>query len=220
MVLVSSDIEENANLQKILSEFDQQKASIELPTNYNIGVGGEVEDINQSYRETFLSMIVAIILIAFILVLQFNSFRQPFIILTALPLSIIGVIIGLNILRMAFSFPAFLGIVALAGIAVNDAIVLIDRINKNCRAGMPMIESIIEGGLARMQPIFLTSITTIAGILPLAFTSEIWRGFSITLICGLISSTILTLVVVPMLYIGLTRKNRFCVGEKQEKRLA
>jgi len=209
IVTVTSFIQTDANLQQILSQFDQAREQINIPSGYNIQVGGEVEDIEQSYQETFLSMIIAIILIAFILVLQFNSFTQPLIILTALPLAIIGVIFGLNVMQMSFSFPVFLGIVSLAGIAVNDAIVLVDRVNKNLSTGMEKVEGIIEAGLARMQPIFLTSLTTIAGIIPLAFADEIWRGFSITLIFGLIFSTALTLVVIPILYVSFTRKNRF-----------
>lgn len=209
IIRVSANLDPEANLQKILAEFETQKQGLNIPEGVSIDVGGEVEDIEQSYRETFLSMIVAVILIAFILVLQFNSFRQPFIILFALPLAVIGVIIGLNILRMPFSFTAFLGIVALAGIAVNDAIVLVDRVNKNLSAGMEKIEGIIEAGTARMQPIFLTSITTIAGIFPLLFASELWTGFSVTLIFGLIFSTVLTLVIVPVLYVSFTKKDRF-----------
>ncbi|MFH1427390.1 MAG: efflux RND transporter permease subunit [Patescibacteria group bacterium] len=210
IVTVSAQKEDKANLAVILEELEKKINALNLPSGYRIEVGGEIEDIEQSYRELFLSMIVAVILIAFILVLQFNSFRQPFIILTTLPLAIIGVIIGLNILRMPFSFPAFLGIISLGGIAVNDAIVLVDRINKNCQAGMERVEAIIEAGQARMQPIFLTSLTTIAGIFPLLWASELWRPFSITLIFGLTFSTALVLVVVPILYLGFTRKDRFC----------
>ncbi|MCU0679167.1 MAG: efflux RND transporter permease subunit [Planctomycetes bacterium] len=209
LVTVTADLAAGGDLPAVLAAFNEAAGSLKQPEDYRVVVGGELEDIAQSYRETFLSMIVAVIMIAFILVLQFNSFRQPFIILSTLPLAIIGVIAGLNLLRMPFSFPVFLGIVALAGVAVNDAIVLIDRINKNLELGMDRIEGIIEGGVARLQPIFLTSVTTIAGIFPLIFADEIWRGFSIALIFGLISSTILTLVVVPILYNAITHKDRF-----------
>ncbi|MBU2214236.1 efflux RND transporter permease subunit, partial [Patescibacteria group bacterium] len=208
VVTVSADKEEKANLQKILAEFNKEIEALEKPAGHSIEVGGEVEDIEKSYREMFLSMIVAVILIAFILVLQFNSFSQPLIILTALPLAVIGVIFGLNILRMPFSFPAFLGIVSLSGIAVNDSIVLVDRINKNLKSGMERVAAIVEGGQARMQPIFLTSLTTIAGIFPLLWASEIWRPFSITLMFGLVFSTVLTLVIVPILYVSFTKKGK------------
>jgi len=204
IITITSQIQTGFNLQKILKEFNEK--DLNLPETVSLDIGGEIEEIAQSYKETFLSMILAVILIAFILVLQFNSFRQPFIIMFSLPLAIIGVIIGLNILRMPFSFTVFLGIVSLAGIGVNDAIVLIDRANKNIKSGKDRIPSLIEAGSARMQPIFLTSITTIAGVFPLIFADELWRGFSITLIFGLIASTSLTLIVIPILYNAISRK--------------
>jgi multidrug efflux pump subunit AcrB len=208
IITITANNEEGANLQEILTEFENKKNELNLPDDISIDVGGELEDIAQSYRELFLSIFIAIILIAFILVLQFNSFRQPFIIISCLPLAVIGVIVGLNLFRMPFSFPAFMGIVALTGIAVNDAIVLIDRVNKNLAAGMEKVAGLVEAGMARMQPIFLTSLTTIAGVFPLLWAEEIWRGFSVTLIFGLIFSTILTLIIVPILYLGVTHREK------------
>ncbi len=213
-ISVSANIEKDANLQAILADFETKRKKIDLPTGVTIEIGGETEDIKKSFQETFYSMIVAIILIAMILVLQFNSFKQPFIIIFALPLAIPGVIIGLMLLGESFSFPAFIGIVALAGIVVNDAIVLVDKINKNLKA-IPkgqgtdehFYDAIIEGGVARLQPILLTSLTTIAGILPLYFANEVWRGLSVTVASGLAFSTILTLVVVPTYYAAWSKKD-------------
>jgi HAE1 family hydrophobic/amphiphilic exporter-1 len=211
VAIINSDIEKDVNLQAVLADFDSFIATLNLAPDINLEVGGEVEDIEQSFRELFLSMGLAVILIAFILVLQFNSFKQPFIIIFSVPLAFIGVIAGLNLLQMAFSFTAFIGIVSLSGIAVNDAIVLIDRINKNIKNGMEFYEAIVEGGMARMQPIFLTSITTIAGVFPLIYASELWRGLSISMIFGLMASTVLILFIIPMIYAGL------CFGEKCKK---
>jgi len=209
---VTAGIEKGVNLQKVLQEFDMKKQDINLPENFSIEVGGETEDIQRSFTEIFLSLILAIILIALILVLQFNSFKQPLIIIFSLPLALIGVIVGLIITRQAFSLPAFIGIVSLSGIVVNDAIVLIDRINKNIKNGMEYLEAIIEGGVARMQPIFLTSLTTIAGIFPLVYANELWRGLSITVIFGLMFSTMLILIVIPTIYTGLCYKEK-CLKE-------
>ena len=205
---MSADIEKGTRLQDVLADFEEFKKDMSLPEGVSVEVGGEVEDIQKSFRETFLSMGVAIILIAFILVLQFNSFKQPFIILFALPLAVIGVIFGLALLGQPFSFLAFIGIVSLAGIVVNDAIVLIDRINKNIDNGMDFHEGIVEAGTARMQPIFLTSITTIAGVFPLIYANEFWRGFSLTVTFGLLSSTVLILYMIPIIYSSM------CYGEK------
>lgn len=204
VVTVSADINQENNSTKVAKQFNDNIQELNIPNNVNVEIGGENEDIDKSFREIFLSMIVAVLLIAFILVLQFNSFKQPFIIIFALPLAVIGSIWGLIALGQAFSFPAFIGIVSLSGIVVNDAIVLIDRINKNIADGLAMIDAICEAGTARLQPILVTSITTIAGIFPLIYADEMWKGLSLTIIFGLMFSTILILVIIPMIYFGIT----------------
>jgi multidrug efflux pump subunit AcrB len=207
-VAISGSLAEGAYLQDILTRFQEEVDARGLPEDVSMQIGGEAEEIQQSFQEIFLSMILAVIIIAFILVLQFNSFRQPFIILFALPLAIIGVIAGLNLLMLPFSFTVFIGLVALAGIVVNDAIVLIDAINKNLTLKMDFNEAIIEGGKSRLQPVLLTTVTTIAGILPLVFADELWRGLAIAVIFGLLFSTLLTLIMVPIYYVSI------CKGEK------
>lgn len=206
VAIVNADAEAGVDIAQVFSDFEAYQASILIPDTIRIETGGELEDIAQSFRELFLSMGLAVILIAAILVLQFNSFRQPFIIILSVPLAFIGVVAGLNLLRMPFSFTAFIGIVSLAGIVVNDAIVLIDRINKNIQNGMEFFAAIVESGVARMQPIFLTSITTIAGVFPLIWASELWRGLSVSIIFGLAFSTFLTLVMIPITYACLCEK--------------
>lgn len=207
VVRVTADIEKGVNLSQVLKNFDEKSKNIALDKDYSIEVGGEVEDIQKSYQEMFTSMIVAVFLILFILVLQFNSFKQPLIIMFALPLAMIGALFGLLILRLPFSLPAFIGIVSLTGIVVNDAIVLIDRINKNLKRKMEFNDAIVEAGVSRMQPIFLTSITTIAGILPLALSEEMWQGLGFSIIFGLIFATVLTLVMIPVLYRAVSYKS-------------
>ncbi len=206
--IVTADIDGNTDLKNVLKQFEDFQSKLSLPQKYSISVGGEVEDIQRSFQEVFLSMILSVLLISIILVLQFNSFKQPFLILFSLPLAFIGVIFGLNLLFMPFSFLAFIGIVSLSGIVVNDSIVLIDKINKNIKNGIEFNEAIIDGGIARMQPIFLTSITTIAGIFPLIYADEFWRGFSITVSFGLIFSTFLILIIIPLYYAGICKSNK------------
>ncbi|PIS04720.1 MAG: AcrB/AcrD/AcrF family protein, partial [Candidatus Buchananbacteria bacterium CG10_big_fil_rev_8_21_14_0_10_42_9] len=146
-------------------------------------------------------------LIIFILVLQFDSFKQPLVIMLSLPLAMIGVVVGLLLLGLPFGFATFLGIVSLAGIVVNDAIVLIDRINTNINKRHMRLEvAIAEAGQARLQPILLTTITTIIGVTPLAFTDEFWRGLSVAVGFGIAFATILTLFVIPIWYYWLERK--------------
>jgi HAE1 family hydrophobic/amphiphilic exporter-1 len=204
---VTADLKKGGNLQEITQNFKQEMEGYNLPDETSIEIGGETENIEKSFTELFYSMIIAIFLIAGILILQFNSFKQPLIILFALPLAVIGVIFGLFAIGQAFSIAVFIGIVALAGIVVNDAIVLIDRINKNIKDGLEFTEAVIEGGVARMQPILITSITTIAGITPLIYANELWKGLSLAIIFGLIFSTVLNLIVVPILYTSLCKKD-------------
>lgn len=197
---VVSDIRQNANIVEVTEDLQKKVINLDIPKGYELNFGGDLEDIQQSFNELYMSMFVGILLIAFTLVLMFNSFRQPFVIILTLPLALIGVFPGLLIIGLNLSFPAFLGVVALAGIVVNDAIVLIDRINQNRKKGLELTEAISESAHARLQPIFMTSITTIIGILPLAISNEFWAGLGFSLIFGLAASTLLTLIVIPVLY--------------------
>lgn len=184
-----------------------------LPDGFRLELGGETEDVDQSFADLQNAMTVALLLIALILVLQFNSFVQPFIILCALPLSLIGVLGGFFLLNIKLGIAAFIGVVSLAGIVVNDAIVLIDRINSNRSHGMNINDAIIEAGPARLQPILITSITTVFGILPLTLTDEFWLGLGSAIIFGITFSTLLTLIVMPVLYkMFETKKAPKCCG--------
>lgn len=191
----------------IFSELQREMDTYDLPEGYEIIYGGEFEQMTEVFRELYYAMSVAVLLILLILILEFDSFRQPIIIILTLPMALIGVVLGLLVLRLEFGFAAFLGIVGLAGIVVNDAIVLIDRINHNLKEReLELVEAIAEAGEARLQPIFLTTVTTIAGVLPLYFADEFWRGLSVTVAFGLAFSTILTLTLIPVLYRWLEQK--------------
>jgi len=206
IVKVISDVSKEGNTTEITNTIQEKLKNYELKDGYEISFGGDLEQINESFKELFMSMIIGIILILFTLVLMFNSFKQPIIILFTLPLALIGVFPGLALINLNLSFPAFLGIVALTGIVVNDAIVLIDRINENRRNNIEIKQSISEAANSRLQPIIMTSITTVVGILPLALTNEFWSGLGFTLIFGLICSTGLTLIIIPVFYYLLEAK--------------
>ncbi|MDA1060264.1 MAG: efflux RND transporter permease subunit [bacterium] len=211
IVKIVSELQKDINPLDVTEQIQEQLIDYEIPLGYEISYGGDQQEVEQSFQDLFKSMIVGIILIGFTLVLMFNSFWQPFIILLTLPLAIIGVFPGLYLIGLELSFPAFLGIVALAGVVVNDAIVLIDRINQNRKNGIEFKESIAEAAKSRLQPIVITSITTIVGILPLALTNEFWQGLGFSLIFGLAMGTVLTLIVIPVLYYIFERR-----GSKQQ----
>lgn len=215
VVNIRADVE-GTSPAAVKSLFEEKILEADLPDGVVARFGGEVEDIEQSFTELWYSMIVAVILILFIMVLQFDSFKQPLIIILTLPLAVIGVVAGTFILRLDFGFATFLGVVALSGIVVNDAIILIDRINYNLKTRkLKMAESIIEAGEARLEPIIMTTLTTIAGVTPLAFADEFWRGLSVAVGFGILFATVLTLVVVPVLYLRF--EGRPWVKKRQEE---
>ena len=143
-------------------------------------------------------MSVAVLLILVVLVTQFNSYWQAFTTLIIVPLSLTGVFVGFWLHGLTISFPTMIGIVSLAGIIVNDAIVLIDHVNQNLHIhNLHWKEAFIEAGRSRLQPIFLTSITTVVGLLPLSLSNEMWAGLGFAIIYGMSLSTVLTLLLVP-----------------------
>lgn len=206
IVKITSDIKKDANSVTITEELKEKLKDFKIPENYEISFGGDLEQINESFNQLYRSMIIGLLLIAFTLVLEFNSYKQAAIILLSLPLGVIGVFPGLFLINLNFSFPAFLGLVALSGVVVNNAIVLIDSINSNINDGQKLKEAIIETVKSRVRPIFLTTITTIVGILPLAISNPFWAGLGFTLSFGLAVSAITTLIVIPTIFYSLEKK--------------
>jgi len=173
---------------------------LELPPGYAFDYSGEYEETAESFESLRLAYIVAAILIFTLLVSQFNSIAQPFAILTALPLSIVGAMIGLYVTGNNFSIMSFIGLVGLSGIVVNDSIVLVDCINRMRQNGLSMFDAIVTGGQQRLRPIISTTVSTVGGILTLTITDELWEGLGVVIIFGICFATVLTLVVVPVMY--------------------
>jgi len=200
IVKVESNITRGANSTEIIREFRAKINDYALPQNVEVSYGGEQEDITESFTDMFFNMGIAILLVFIILAIQFNSLSQPLVVLFSVPLATIGALVGLIITRNGFGLFAFMGIVSLVGIAVNDAIVLVDYINYLRKHGYEMLEAIREGGKSRFAPVFATSITTIGGILPLALKEPDYAQLGFALIFGLVASTVLTLIFIPVLY--------------------
>jgi multidrug efflux pump subunit AcrB len=192
-------------------------ADAELPPGYKMRFTGEFEE--QQKAQAFLSkaFVAALFLILLILVSQFNSVSQPLIIMTSVILSLGGVFLGLSIMGMPFGIiMTGVGVISLAGVVVNNAIVLIDYINRLRRRGLPVREAIISAGCTRLRPVILTAVTTILGLLPMVTgiaynfrnmelstaseSSQWWSSMASAVIFGLALATVLTLVVVPTLY--------------------
>ena len=168
---------------------------------YRYEFGGETEAGDDANSSVAAKMPIAAFIILLLLVGQFNSFRAAAIILTTIPLGLIGVTIGLVVADSYFGFMTLLGVTSLAGIVINNAIVLIDRIRIELRAGLDIRQAIIEAGQKRLRPILLTTATTTGGLLPLWINGQgMWETMAITIIFGLLFSTLFTLVFVPVLY--------------------
>jgi HAE1 family hydrophobic/amphiphilic exporter-1 len=206
IVNVSSGIEEGVNARGVVSSLQQKLKSYPLPEGMSFAYGGEAENIAESFASLGRAMLLGMFLIFGLLLWQFNSYRQPLFILTTIPLALIGVLSGLALMNQPLSFPGFIGVVALAGIVVNNAIILVDSINSNRKSGMKIEEAVVYSAKSRLQPILLTTITTVAGLLPLAFSSPTWAPVALSIIFGLLFSTVLTLFVIPILYAKFAEK--------------
>jgi multidrug efflux pump subunit AcrB len=171
---------------------------------YRLDYGGEYQETQESFASLLMAFGVAILLIYLILGTEFQSFVQPLIVMFTVPFAFIGVVVGLVIMRYPFTLNAGVAIVALAGVVVNDSIVLVDFIKKARARGVSRWESVVQAGCMRLRPILLTSITTILGVLPLAMgwggVSVTWGPMAASLAWGLAFATVLTLFVIPALF--------------------
>ena len=167
-----------------------------------IDFGGENEERDTAMEDLNIALLVASVSMMIILTIKFNSFIQPLIVLFSVPLSLVGVSIGLMLCGFHFSVASMIGVVALAGIVVNDAIVLVDFINQLRKKGLPMDQAVVQAGQLRLRPIFLTTVTTIGGLLPLGLNlaggGEFFQPLTVTIMFGLGFATLLQLFVIPL----------------------
>lgn len=191
---------------KVVSEINKRVKDIKVPSGYIVKLGGENEEMGESFASLRFALILSFVLIYMIMAAQFESLWQPFIIMFTVPLSIIGVVTALLVSGTAISVTVLFGIIILGGIVVNNGIVLIDYVNLLVREkGKPVYESLVEAGRVRLRPVLMTSLTTILGLVPLAFgigdDSGIQAPMAVTVMGGLAVSTFLTLLVIPALYL-------------------
>ncbi len=199
-VNVTSEVEKGVLSTDIVKRFKEKIKDYDLPNDVEVKFGGEDEEIKETFTDMFENMVIAAILVFIILSVQFNSLSQPLIILFAVPMALIGVMPGLVITGNNFTFVAFVGVVALVGIAVNDAIVLVDYINYLRKTGYGLDQAIKVTGMTRFIPVLATTITTAGGILPITLKQPFFSPMGYSLIFGLCMATVLTLVVIPVLY--------------------
>jgi len=180
------------------------------PPGIKSEVGGQNEEMEASFRSLQFALALALIMVYLVMASLFESLLHPFIILFTVPLAGIGAVIALAVTGTSVSVVVFIGLILLIGIVVNNAIVLIDRVNQLRESGMAKAEALFEGANQRLRPILMTTLTTILGLLPMAIglgeASELRTPMAITVIGGLLVSTFLTLIVIPVVYDLVDRK--------------
>ncbi len=204
LVSVSADIS-GRDMGSVLSDLRQLLRTIPVPPEFTIAFGGDYEEQQKSFHELLLSCILALVLVYMVMACQYESLRDPFVVMFSVPLAGIGVVLMLFLTRTTFNVQSFIGCIMLEGIVVNNAILLVDHTNLlRRRAGMPIREAIEEAGRRRLRPILMTALTTIIGLIPLALGlgegGEAQAPMARAVIGGLLSSTLITLVFVPVVY--------------------
>ena len=204
MIGISADISER-DLGSVLAEVRDLLRTIPIPSDFSITFGGDYEEQQKSFRELLLSCVLALVLVYMVMACQYESLRDPFVVMFSVPLAAIGVILMLLLTHTTFNIQSFIGCIMLEGIVVNNAILLVDHTNLLRRkAKMPLRDAIEEAGRRRLRPILMTALTTIIGLIPLALGlaegGEAQAPMARVVIGGLLSSTLITLIFIPVVY--------------------
>jgi HAE1 family hydrophobic/amphiphilic exporter-1 len=187
--------------------------SVPEPRGFTVGFGGDYQDQREVFRELRVGLILSLVLVYIVMACQYESLRDPLVVMFSVPLAIIGVVLILFLTRTTFNMQSYIGCIMLGGIVVNNAILLVDYTNLlRRRDKMPLREAIAEAGRRRLRPILMTALTTIFGLIPLALGvgegGEAQAPMARTVIGGLTSSTLITLVIVPVVYSLFERKEK------------
>jgi HAE1 family hydrophobic/amphiphilic exporter-1 len=197
-----------ASLSAVSQDIVNALEGLQLPPGFAYALAGQNKEMKTSLNSLLLAFGLAVFLVYIVMASQFESLLQPLLIMTTVPLALIGVVVVLWLAAIPVTIMVFLGLILLVGIVVNNAIVLIDYINVLRERGVPKAEAIVEAGRARLRPILMTALTTVVGLIPMALGlgegAEIRAPMAITVIVGLSTATVLTLVVIPILYAQFT----------------
>jgi len=206
-ISISANVLKGRAMNEITRKADAALAGVRFPSDVSYEYSGQVEMTRKMFSSLTLALFLAIIFVYMILASQFGSFVQPFVIMLALPLSIIGAVLGLLLANKLFDMVAFIGLIMLMGLVTKNSILLVDYTNVLRRRGLKRSEAIIEAGSTRLRPILMTTLAMILGMIPVALglgaSASFRQAIGFTIIGGLISSTVLTLVVVPVVYVIL-----------------
>lgn len=201
VMTLSSSVLPGYTPAEVLASFHEKYPTENLPDGITESIGGENEETNKSFAEMGLALVAGLALMFVILVLAFDSFRFTIFLLSIVPLSLIGVFLGLTITFQPLSFPSMMGLIALAGVIINHAIILMDAIIKRLADGQgkTFADIVVEAATTRLRPIILTTLTTVIGMVPLTYASALFGPLALSILFGLTFAMILTLVLIPVL---------------------
>ena len=209
---VTASLDAGHSLDRVAAEIRLAVKDIDLPNNYSITVTGEEEKRQESMNSLLFALALSVILVYMVLASQFESLLHPFTILLTIPLAVVGAILLFFLTGTTINMMGVIGIVMLVGIAVNNSIILVDRINQLIQAGMPLDDAIVEAGSQRIRPILMTTLTTILALLPMTFGfgegASLRSPMAIAVIGGLVTSTVMSLVVIPCVYYVFEKMKR------------
>ncbi|QKQ28102.1 efflux RND transporter permease subunit [Candidatus Reidiella endopervernicosa] len=204
IVEVSASLSGSATLGEVLQHIDSRLSELQLPEGYVIYEAGASETLKRGQTTTTMLLGLALFLVFVVMAVQYESLRNPLIILLAIPFTLIGVATGINALELPLSMPVWLGVIMLVGIVVNNAIVLVETIELLRQQGSLLLEAIVEAARIRLRPILMTTLTTIVGLLPLALGlgegAEMLRPLAVCIVFGLSFSALVTLFLLPAIY--------------------
>ena len=204
---VETDVLEGFNAQEINARLAvYADGELSLPPGYTWATGGQNEENEESVISIIQAMVLAFILIFLTLIIRLNSYRKSLLVLLVIPLAISGVFILFGLAGLPLSFPALIGVLALFGIVINNSIIIVDQINRNRDFGLPFHEAVLDGATSRLEPILLSSLTTVIGLLPITLSEPVWLGLGGAIIAGLVFSGTIMLFFIPVVYYSWFRK--------------
>jgi len=216
---VMAQMEKDVVLEQIAAEINKSLVTIDLSANYSITITGEEEKRQESMSSLGFALLLSLVLVYMVLASQFESLIHPFTILLTIPLAAVGTILLFFILGKSFSIMAVIGIIMLAGIAVNNSIILVDRINQLRLDGLSRTDAVVGAAQQRIRPILMTSLTTILALIPLSFgfgeSANLRSPMALAVMGGLFTSTLLTLIVIPCVYEVMDPIRLFFSGKKE-----
>ena len=212
IVEVTASLTGDKTLQEAIKSVQERMEGMDIPRGYMVYEAGNLETLQEGQSLSYQLLGLAIFLVFVVMAVQYESLRNPLVIIFSVPFAVIGVVIGLEITQLPLSMPVWLGLIMLAGIVVNNAIVYVEYIEVERRAGLGVREAVTEAARLRMRPILMTTLTTVVGMLPLALAlgegSEMLQPLAVAIVSGLLFSALVSLILVPAVYLGFAAGRR------------